>query len=177
MDIKKIALLFAFAFVISGIVYYESWHSRHKGSSQPAATVTTPPKVSPPPVPIAVPLADLASDIPAPPPTTTVAVLGSPNGWGRNPFLTPEEIAKLHEAPKPVEVAKPVEVVVELPHYDVTMIMKDQHEVMVAMVNGNRTIHVGDRLGAETVKEISNERKSITLENAGKSRELFFPKR
>lgn len=167
--------MFAFAFVTSGIVYYESWHTRHKGSSQPRATVVSPPpKVSPPPVSLVAPPLEVASEQ-VTPPAASAAVI-SPSGWGRNPFLTAEEWAKLHEPVKAPEPIKAPEVVAELPRYVLTGIIQDPRGKWYALLESGKRINVGDRLGVETVKEIRGENRSVILENAGKTRELSLPK-
>ena len=179
MDIKKIALLFAFAFVTTGIVYYQSWHTRQKGSNQPATAVVSPPKVSPLPVPTVVPPLQVAINTVTPqasaPEVAPQVVQNGPGGWARNPFLTPEEWAKLHEPQKPAAVVKPVEVIEELPRYVVSGVNRDQSGRWYAIIDHDRTIHIGDRLGVETVKEIRGDSRSIILENAGKTRELSLP--
>jgi hypothetical protein len=92
------------------------------------------------------------------------------SGWGRNPFLTTEEIASLNapeEIPVPIEVAAPAEPSA-LPQHELTGIVANQ-DVSVAVIN-SRVVRVGDRIGVETVKEIKS--RSVVLESQGSTREI-----
>jgi hypothetical protein len=99
--------------------------------------------------------------------------------WGRNPFLTVEEIKKLSE-PKPVETAPPVATVqpletetpspVEepLPAHVFSGVLIAGGDAIV-FLNG-RSMRVGSTIGRETVREIRQD--SVILESDGKTREL-----
>jgi hypothetical protein len=92
-------------------------------------------------------------------------------GWGRNPFVTLEEISKANPAPVQEAAEKPPEVKVEPtgpPAYLVTAIISGPNGSF-AVVN-SRVVQAGDRLGTETVKEIKT--RAIVLENDGRTREL-----
>ena len=94
------------------------------------------------------------------------------NGWGRNPFLTPEEINKLNQPDVPVAVATPVpKPPVEppsLPAYSVTGIISGDQGKW-AIVDG-RLVRPGEQIGTETVKEVKD--RGVVLEHDGQMREL-----
>jgi hypothetical protein len=182
VDVKKLALLFAFAFVITGIVVYQVRRTR-QGSSA-ATTTGTNPAVPAPTVPTAV--APAASPAPIPSvsiqqapgevPRTAVEspVLTIPNGWGRSPFLTVEEIAKLKEPAAPAPVTQTIEppkpVADTLPAYVYHGIIRDKTGGNVTVILNDKLYRVGDRIGKELVKEIKEA--SVVLESGGKTREL-----
>jgi hypothetical protein len=177
MDIKKLALLLAFAFVISGIVTYQVRATRNKAVARPQGSTPAPAPAAPatqttpgtlPPVALSKnevegTASQSASELPA---------LSIPtNGWGRSPFLTVEEVRKLNEpAPTPVTptVAATPPVVEPLPQYTFQGTQISPKNT-VAFIN-DRVFHVGDRLGREVVKEIKQD--SVVLESDGKTREL-----
>lgn len=176
MDIKKLALIATFAFVISGIVIYQVRSTR--GNPSAVATATGSPAVpaasapAAPQVPLPrIPAAEAPGD--APRPVVESQVLSIPkSGWGRSPFLTVEEIRKLNEpaAPTPViaPVAPPPPVVEALPQYVYSgrMTSKDTN---IAFID-DRRYQVGDRIGKETITEIKED--SVILESGGKTRKL-----
>jgi len=92
-------------------------------------------------------------------------------GWGRNPFLTVDEIKALN-APVPVVIspspAPTVEPTTGLPVYQVTAILVGPQRKWAVI--GSRVVQTGDQLGVEIVKEIKNE--SVVLEFEGRTREL-----
>jgi hypothetical protein len=95
------------------------------------------------------------------------------SGWGRNPFLTPEEIAKLNQPELPVAVEaprqpKPPAEPPGLPIYDVTGIISGGQGKW-AIVNG-RVLRPGERVGTETLKEVKD--RGVILEHEGRMREL-----
>jgi hypothetical protein len=181
MDIKKLALFFAFAFFITGIVVYQVRTTRSKTVAAPTAAVN--------PAPVAVAAAPLVAQVnpaslptvpikegegTAPRPATGLPALSIPtNGWGRSPFLTVEELRKLNEpaAPAPV-IQEPVAtapVVEPLPHYVFQGIQVSRSN-KTAYIN-DKAFRVGDRIGNEVVKDIKDN--SVILENSdGKTREL-----
>lgn len=177
MDIKKLALFFAFAFLITGIVVYQVRSTRSKTVVAPAAAVN--------PAPVAAPIAAQVTPASLPPtpvkevestasrPANGLSALSIPtNGWGRSPFLTVEELRKLNEPAAPAPVAQEpvsVPVVEPLPQYVLqgTSISRGDK---IAWIN-DRVLRVGDKIGKEVVKDIKEG--SVTLEgNSGKTREL-----
>lgn len=177
MDIKKLALLFAFAFVISGIVVYQVRATRGKSSS---ATTTggnpvVPAAAAPVTSPVSLPSVSI-QQVQGEVPRTAVespAFLIPPNGWGRSPFYTVEEIAKLNEpaAPTPVDTVEPPKPVVELlPPYVFHGVISDKTRGIVTVILNDKPYRVGDRIGKELVKEIKDD--SVVLESGGKTREL-----
>lgn len=182
MDIKKLALLFAFAFVITGIVVYQVRATRNK-TSAPATTGTNPaapmaaapvaaaPAVSPVPIP-SVSIQEVQGE--APRTAVELPILSIPSGWGRSPFLTVEEIAKLNEPAAPTSVIENVEppkpVVESLPLYVFHGIFSDKTRGIVTVILNEKPYRVGDRIGKELVKQIKED--SVVLESGGKTREL-----
>jgi hypothetical protein len=178
METKKLALLLAFAFVISGIVTYQVRATRNKTVARPQGS---------PPVPA--PAESAAQTTPAALPQVslqkneiegTASQSGSElpglsiptNGWGRSPFLTVEELRKLNEpAPAPVTTtAAPPPVVDALPQYVLQGTQFSSRQNAFAIIN-DKTVHVGDKIGREVVKEI--KKGSVILELDGKTREIF----
>ena len=174
MDIKKLALFFAFAFVITGIVVYQVRSTRGKAAvvstagSNPATVAASTPQTSPaslPPVSIKEakeeePRSAVDSPVPSIP----------TSGWGRSPFLTVEENRKLQEpAPTPVtQPAAPLPVVEPLPQYVYQGTLESKGNLSVFI--SDKTLRVGDKIGKEVVKEIKED--SVILEKDGKTREL-----
>jgi hypothetical protein len=173
MDLKKLVLLVAFAILIWGIVTYQVRSARGQTarpgvvSSSPVAVPPAAPVSSTSPVVPVEPLGQITQPV-----TQWEAAEVPKKGWGRNPFLTFEEIAKLRDAGKPVE-APPVEAPrTVLPAYAVSAIVIDNRGVSRAVI-GSRILRVGDRIGTETVKEITPE--AIVLETEGKTRKIQLP--
>ena len=96
--------------------------------------------------------------------------------WGRNPFLTPQEINKLNQPDVPVAVATPVPKPpvepLSLPAYSVTGIISGDQGKW-AIVDG-RLVRPGEQIGTETVKEVKD--RGIVLEHDGQTRELPLKK-
>jgi hypothetical protein len=159
---QKTAVLLIGAFVIAGVTAFQLRPARR--SAAPAALITPEGTAS---------TAQPASDpIPSPSDQATAPVRISipASGWGRNPFLTTEEIASLNapeEIPVPIEVSAPAEPSA-LPQHELTGIVANQ-DVSVAVIN-SRVVRVGDRIGVETVKEIKS--RSVVLESQGSTREI-----
>jgi hypothetical protein len=99
-----------------------------------------------------------------------------PNGWGRNPFLTTEEINKLNRPESPVVVETPApKPPVEppgLPNLEVTGIISGD-QGSLAIVDG-RVFRLGEKIGTETLKEVKD--RGIVLEHEGQMRELPLKK-
>ena len=175
MDIKKLALFFAFAFVITGIVVYQVRSTRGKvavvttiGSNPTTTGATSIPQTSPaslPPISIKEAKEEeprSAVDSPAPSIPT--------NGWGRSPFLTVEENRKFLE-PAPTPVTQPAAqppAIEPLPQYVYQGTLESKGNVSVFI--SDKTFRVGDKIGKEVVKEIRED--SVILEKEGKTREL-----
>ena len=95
------------------------------------------------------------------------------SGWGRNPFLTREEIEAANKAPEPQIAELPGEpaaapTLPAVPTYAVTAIIYGPNGSF-AVVN-SRVVQRGDRVGYETVKEIKS--RAVVLEYDGRTREL-----
>jgi hypothetical protein len=178
VDIKKLALLFTFAFVITGIVVYQVRATRGNAGATtttgttPAAPVAAMPAASSVPIPT-VSIQQVQGE--APRSAVEAPVLSiPPKGWGRSPFFTVEEIAKLNEpaAPAPVtETVDPPKPVVEpLPRYVFHGTLNAKTGGTVTVFLNNKPYRVGDKIGRELVKEIKED--SVVLESDGKTREL-----
>jgi hypothetical protein len=93
-------------------------------------------------------------------------------GWGRNPFLTPEEITRLNQPEVPVAAEapppKPEPQAPGLPAYNVTGIISGD-QGRWAIVDG-RLLRPGEQIGTETVKEITDG--GIVLQHDGQMRVL-----
>jgi hypothetical protein len=94
------------------------------------------------------------------------------SGWGRNPFLTVDEINRMNQPepvaivappPRPQPVAPPA-----LPVYIVTGIISGDQGKW-AIVDG-RLLRPGERIGNETLKEVKD--RGVVLERGGQMREL-----
>jgi hypothetical protein len=179
VDIKKLALVMAFAFVITGIVVYQVRAARGVqraatpiGGSSAAPAAPAPATGSPDALP-SISTAGAQGEVPKPAVETHVLSIPT-SGWGRSPFLTVEEIAKLNEpvAPAPViEPAPPAPVVeASLPKYTFSgTSYGGRNRNAIAWIDG-QPYQTGDRIGKEVVTEIKEE--SVTLESNGKSRKL-----
>ena len=95
------------------------------------------------------------------------------SGWGRNPFLTLEEINKLNQPEQPVAVVEkpqpkaPAEPPA-LPLYAVTGIIAGE-QGRWAILDG-RLLRPGERIGTETLREVRD--RGVVLEHEGQMREL-----
>ena len=172
MDLKKIGLLAVFAILMTGIVVYESQYTRHRAPSSPSVAgnpASAPAAVPQSATPVVLPVVPIEGNSEVAQPAVPAVTLSIPKrGWGRNPFLSVEEIAKLREPVKPAEPV-PVETpVVTFPLYTVSSIVTNDKGGWAVI--DSRVLRVGDRIGIETVKEITA--KSIVLETGGKTRKL-----
>jgi hypothetical protein len=165
MSSAKLIVLAVISFVATGSVIYQLRNRR------PAPAVTAPAEK---------PAASLhtrqAAAVSTPEPAVVPVVQNTNvplNGWGRDPFLTREEInaanrrpeseiaqAPAVEAPPPAPPAPP--------SYVVSAIIYGPNGSF-AIVN-SRVVQTGDRVGMETVKEIKD--RAVVLEHEGRTREL-----
>ena len=177
MNNAKIAALLLISFIATGSVVYQIRNRRPvKGvivgsvpapqaqpSAKPSSRVTAAPSLtktgSETTEVVKLEQHGLAPNIPA-------------NGWGRNPFLTIEEINRLNQPDLPVAVEttvpKPKAETPTLPLYPVTGIISGGQGKW-AIVDG-RMLRPGERLGSETLKEVKDS--AVVLEQEGRMREL-----
>ncbi len=187
---KQMLILFAGTVVISGIVTVQV---RRGGPAPPlvvsqavsqtgAGVRTTPvsPGTAPTPAPPVAPSVGGGR-------TTAPDLIGAQTGesqrgalpageWGRNPFLTPAEIAALApeplipeiiNVPEPLLAPLPGQLRV-LPQYTVSVIIAGE-EGAWAVVD-SRVVRPGDRIGEETVSQINEH--GVVLESAGETRQV-----
>jgi hypothetical protein len=170
MTRAKLIVLLLISFLATGSVIYQIRNRRPK----PAASITNTKGTTAPP----------SSAVQAPPPPAPPVVAFSPvgantnipaNGWGRNPFLTRDEILAANKQPEPEIVQVPIEAAPPppeapppAPSYSVTAIIYGPNGSF-AVVN-SRVVQAGDRVGMEIVKEIKSG--AVVLEYDGRTREL-----
>ena len=182
---KQMLILFAGAVAISGVITLQVRRSRPAAPivTQQAETVgqtaaTAPPALAPPPVAAPTittgltPAPAIVGEATLP---EQLAVLPA-GAWGRNPFLTPEEIAAL--APQPlipeiINLPEPIlaplpEQVRALPQYTVSVIVAGEEGAWAVI--DSRVVRPGDRLGEETVSQINDQ--GVVLERAGETRQV-----
>ena len=192
----QMILLFVGALVISGVITLQVYRSRpaapvasstpapvDPGTAPPPALVVAPPPalaVAPPPALAVAPPAPITQGLdPAPLIVSNDTAPGDidplPAGqWGRNPFLTLEEIAALEPRPElvfidvPTPVLPPPTIEPNLPTYTVSVILSGEDGAW-AVVDA-RLVRQGDRLGTETVARINH--RGIVLEFNGRTREI-----
>ena len=179
---KQVLLVAGGLIVITAVIAVQVRRARPAPPVVPAERASTP-ATDPPPAgevaPPALPVASLPTRLrPAATPsedpeTAAVEATEIPAGqWGRNPFLTLDEIAALNpESSVPIIVALPEPNVPapalapEMPEHTVSMIVSGDNGAWAVV--GSRVVRPGDRLGAETVTQINSE--GIVLEfNGGK---------
>src|SRR6266850_2582480 len=170
MNRAKLAALLLISFIATGSVIYQILNRRPAqgivvgsapepkspapGPPSPGSAITVPPETS---VGRAEQNRGPAPNVPA-------------NGWGRNPFLTTEEINRLNQLELPVAVETPTPKPLEpsaLPVYAVTGIISGE-QGRWAIVDG-RLVRPGEQLGTETVKEVKD--RGVVLEHDGQVRE------
>ncbi len=167
MKALKLAVLLVISFVAIGSVIYQI-RNRYKtparvstpSSETVAATSSEPAPAAAPPEAPAAPATQVGSPEPSVP----------ANGWGRNPFLTIEEIDRAKEPVTNIAEAAVSQPLVEapLPAYNVTGVISS-NQGNWAIVDA-RVVQPGDRLGSETVKEIKEN--GLVLEHRGQIREV-----
>ena len=170
-NLKLIALLLV-SFVATGSVVYQIRSRRPK-----TPIVAQPPRGSTPLPANAVSVTPEQADAQSISPGATALPVDTPTNipaasWGRNPFMTRDEIDQLNKLPPPqvVEVPAPAQPTTPAgpPTYAVTAIIYGPNGSF-AVVN-SRVIQPGDRIGYETVKEIKSG--VVVLEYEGRTREL-----
>jgi hypothetical protein len=158
--------------VLAGIITYQVRYGRRPPSAPSAQPPIALPETSAQagqPTP-GLPLPPSATSPPGAVPAARIIVPSE--GWGRNPFLTPDEIAKLN-LPPPEVVAAPPEpppAPPPLPQYEVTAIIIGDKGTLAIVSPNSRVVRVGDRLGLETVTAIKEQ--AVVLEHDGKIREI-----
>jgi hypothetical protein len=166
MNTKKLVGLLLISFIATGSVVYQLRARRQKstvvtpapGSGAPSGAIS----VSPPPPVVSTPEPEPAGAMPVTIPSS---------GWERNPFLTIDEINKLLEPPPLIAATTPVVRPVEptaVRTYDVTAIISGARGFLAVV--GDRLVQTGDKVGSETVKEITD--RGVVLESEGRTREL-----
>jgi hypothetical protein len=178
MNRAKLALLLLISFVATGSVVYQIRSRRPARGTivgsppQPrSGPVSAPGAVAVRPAPVTVSAdasdAGKAQQIRGPAPNIPAT------GWGRNPFLTMDEINKMNHPEQPVAVDKPPQTKPQaeppaLPLYAVTGIISGG-QGRWAILDG-RLLRPGERIGAETLKEVRD--RGVVLEHEGQMREL-----
>jgi hypothetical protein len=168
MNRERLIMLLAGSIVLAAVVTYQV------RSRRPARSVAAPENtvVAPAPVPGAAAPPQTLPPFSGQPGISTAKLSIPSEGWGRNPFLTPDEIAKLNELPPAIPIAPPPPPppAPVLPQYEVTAIIIGDKGAFAIVSPNSRVVRVGDRLGMEIVKQIKGE--SLVLEHDGKVREL-----
>jgi hypothetical protein len=176
MNKTKLAALLLISFIATGSVVYQIQNRR------PARGVVV--GSAPEPKSSAPPIGTAGSAVPSPASADGTSASKpeqnrgpAPNipqdGWGRSPFLTPDEINKLNqpEAIASVEAPqqpKPPAEPPSLPIYAVTGIISGG-QGRWAIVDG-RLLRSGEQIGTETLKEVKD--RGVVLEHEGRLREL-----
>ena len=171
MNLRKAAVLTIGAVGIAGIITLQFRSARRPepgtviapGTAAPAAPEPAPP----------VPLAPATGQSPAAPIASAPNSISiPPNGWGRNPFMTIEEIATMnHTDEPPVAIVAPEPIQpAALPELALSGIISNR-DGFVAIID-SRVVRVGDRVGSETIKEIKSG--SVVLESGGNTREIML---
>ena len=171
MSNPKLIVLLLISFIATGSVVYQI----RIGLPNPPIVPSRP--SGPPILPAGVP-PDVAQTAVQPGSETATPVSSDiqtnipPDGWGRNPFLTREEINKANQPPV-TEIVQTPEMPVTAspaapPTYAVTAIIYGPNGSF-AVVN-SRVVQAGDRVGYEIVKEIKS--RAVVLEYDGRTREL-----
>lgn len=175
MNKAKLAVLLLISFVASASVVYQIRNRRPvRGQVVGSAPQPTGPAPAAAPPVVAITAANATNTGK----TEQYRILSAipEGGWGRNPFLTPEEIAKLNlpEAPVVVETPqpKPQPQPPALTAYAVTGIISGG-QGRWAIIDG-RLIRPGEQIGTETVKEVRDS--GVVLEYEGRMRELPLKK-
>jgi hypothetical protein len=191
---KQMAVLFIGALVVGGVIMLQVRRSRPTGPATatqqvvvddagiatplPPVAVTTPdPTVDAVTLPTNIALPQLTSggvgETEAPP-DPIVLFAGQ---WGRNPFLTIDEIAALNFQPEPVLIVEEIppppiaEAPAALPVYTIASILTGPNGVW-ATLGGGQILRIGDRIGPETVRNITD--RGVVFESNLGTREVLF---
>jgi hypothetical protein len=172
MNRAKIAALFLISFLGTATVVYEIHNRRPArgvvvGSAPEPKPSSSAAAVSGPPIiPAEVSNSSKVGQYRGPGPNIP------PSGWGRNPFLTTDEINRLNQPESPIVVEtpapKPQVDSTGLPNHEVTGIISGDQGSW-AIVDG-RVFRTGEQIGTETLKEVKD--RGIVLEHEGRMREL-----
>jgi hypothetical protein len=173
MNKVKLAALLLVSFVATASVVYQT---RNRAPMRGKVVGSAPePNVSAPapPPPAAQIIAPTAGGVSKPDQGKGPAPNIPQSGWGRNPFLTVDEIAKLNQPEAPVAVETPQ------PRPQPPAPPALQAFVVTGIISGNqgnwaiidgRVMRPGERIGSETVKEVKPG--GVVLEHDGRTREL-----
>lgn len=168
MSTWKLVGLLLISFVATGSVIFQIRNSGASKTSVASPQAGTAASIDPPvtaPVP-------LAAQAPSPATAQKTARVRIPaSGWGRNPFLTIDEINRLNQ-PEPAVVTEtlptPSPEAPKLPAYSLSGIITGRLGNL-AIVDG-RTVRAGSRIGPEIVKEVREH--EVVLDYQGQLREL-----
>jgi hypothetical protein len=183
--VQQYLVIFVGVIVIGGVIYIQLRRARPAPpvSATMAAAEPAPESASPPPALAGASLPESIAGRPLTPgPTldanqtpTTETVLLETGEWGRDPFMTFDEIAALVPQPVVVDIVEfpppvlpPTVAPPALPDYTVSAIVSGENGNWAVI--GARVVRTGDRLGSETIKLINEN--GVILELNGKTREL-----
>ena len=183
--VQQYLVIFVGVIVIGGVIYIQLRRARPAPpvSATMTAAELAPESASPPPALAGASLPESIAGRPLTPgPTldanqapTTETVLLETGEWGRDPFLTFDEIAALVPQPIVIDIVElpppvlpPTVAPSALPDYTVSAIVSGENGSWAVI--GSRVVRTGDRLGSETVKLINEN--GVILELNGKTREL-----
>lgn len=181
--VQQYLVIFAGVIVIGGVIYIQVRRARPEPpvSATVASTETIPAAASLPPALSEAPPPPIAGVQLTPGPAlegiqlpTAETVLLQTGEWGRDPFMTIDELAALEPQPIVLEIVdippvlRPTEEPSALPDYRVTVIVSGEKGNWAVI--GSRLVRPGDRLGAETIKQINPN--GVVLELNGITREL-----
>ena len=180
----KQAVLVVFGVIlIGGVIGLQVWRSRPAPPIVTAEVPANPASQEPvPPAVIAPPAQPTPAGIPSAAPSLTgtgtepAQAVSLPQGvWGRNPFLTLDEIAAMQS--QPGQIIVPIMPLIEaptatvaLPSYRVSVIFSGENGKW-AVVN-SRVMRPGELLGTETITAITD--RGIILELNGQVREILI---
>lgn len=175
MSSAKLIVLLLISFIATGSIVYQIRNRRRPAQTAvvvPASGFQTMPAANAPASPTPASPAPTAPAAGVPPSDASAPRVTVPaNGWGRNPFLTVDEINRMNqpavqvaEAPVQQRPAEPA----GLPNYEVTGILSGNQGVWAII--GPRAYQVGNKLGGEILREIRDH--SVVLEYEGRMREL-----
>ena len=179
---KQVLLVVGGVILIVAIIAFQVWRARPAPPVVPAESASTPAtdpagETAPPALPVAsLPTTVLPAPTRSADPETAVleATEILAGQWGRNPFLTLDEIAALNREPEvPIIVALPEPEPApppEMPQYTVSTIVSGDKGAWAVV--GSRVVRPGDRLGTETVKQINSD--GVVLEHNGETRVILL---